>query len=84
MLIPTPYQVPVEGGKSGGPEGDTRPEDELDAVFGETENLLPKGKCAEEPLHGKKRAASKDQEGKPSKRGKMASSGAWAGRAMLP
>ena len=75
MLIPTPYQVSAEGGESGEPEGDTRPEDELDAVFGETETLLPKGKGAEEALHGKKRAASEDQEGKPSKRGKMPSSG---------
>ena len=63
------------GGESGEPEGDTRPEDELDAVFGETETLLPKGKGAEEALHGKKRAASEDQEGKPPKRGKMPSSG---------
>ena len=62
------------GGESGEPEGDTRPEDELDTVFGETETLLPKGKGAEEALHGKKRAASKDQEGKPSKRGKKPSS----------
>ena len=75
MLIPTPYQVSAEGGESGEPRGDTRPEDELDAVFGKTETLLPKGKGAEEALHGKKRAASEDQEGKPSKRGKMPSSG---------
>ena len=75
MLIPTPYQVSAEGGESGEPRGDARPEDELDAVFGETETLLPEGKGAEETLHGKKRAASEDQEGKPSKRGKMPSSG---------
>ena len=75
MLIPTPYQVSAEGGESGEPEGDTRPEDELDAVFGETETLLPKGKGTEEALHGKKRVASEDQEGKPSKRGKMPLSG---------
>ena len=74
MLIPTPYQVSAEGGESGEPEGDTRTEDELDVVFGETETLLPKGKGAEEALHGKKRAASEDQEGKPTKRGKMPSS----------
>ena len=80
MLIPTPYQVSAEGGESGEPRGDARPEDELDAVFGETETLLPKGKGAEEALHGKKRAASEDQEGKPSKRGKMPSSGG-SGRA---
>ena len=64
----------AEGGESGEPEGDTRPEDELDAEFGETETLLPKGKGAEEALHGKKRVASEDQEGKPSKKGKMSSS----------
>ena len=45
------------------------------AAFGETEILLPKGKSAEGGLQGKKRAASEDQEGKPSKRGKMPSSG---------
>ena len=54
MLIPTPYQVSAEGGESGEPRGDTRPEDELDAVFGETETLLPKGKGTGEALHGKK------------------------------
>ena len=75
MLIPTPYQVSPEGGESRKPRGDTRPEDELDAVFGETETPLSKGKGAEGTLHGKKRAASEDQEGKPSKRGKMPSSG---------
>ena len=47
MLIPTPYQVSAEGGESGEPEGDTRPEDELDTVFGETETLLPRGKGVE-------------------------------------
>ena len=40
----------------------------------ETEILLPKGKGVEGVLHGKKRAASEDQEGKPSKRGKKPSS----------
>ena len=80
MLIPTPYQVSTEGGKSGEPRGDTRPEDELDAVSWETKTLLPKGKGTEEALHGKKRVASEDQEGKPSKRGKMPSSGG-SGRA---
>ena len=75
MLTPTPYQVSVEGGENRETKGDPCPEDELDAVFGETETLLPKGKGAEEALHGKKRAASEDQEGKPSKRGKMPSSG---------
>ena len=54
MLIPTPYQVSAEGGESGDPKGDTRPEDELDAVFRETETLLPKGKGTGEALHGKK------------------------------
>ena len=44
-------------------------------MFGETETLLPEGKGAEEALHGKKGAASEGQEGKPSKRGKMPSSG---------
>ena len=44
-------------------------------MFRETKTLLPEGKGAEEALHGKKRAASEDQEGKPSKRGKMPSSG---------
>ena len=75
MLIPTPYQVSPEGGESRKPRGDTRPEDELDAVFGETETLLPRGKGVEGALHGKKRAASGGQEGKPSKKGKMPSSG---------
>ena len=75
MLTPTPYQVSAEGGENRGTKGDPRPKDKLDAVFGETETLLPEGKGAEETLHGKKRAASEDQEGKPSKRGKMPSSG---------
>ena len=44
------------------------------AAFGETEILMPKGKSAEGALQGKKRVASKDQEGKPSKRGKTPSS----------
>ena len=74
MLIPTPYQVSAEGGESGEPEGDTRPASKLDAVFGQTETLLPKGKGVEEALHGKKRVASEDREGKPSKRGKEPSS----------
>ena len=73
MLTPTPYQVSAEGGESGEPKGDARPEDDSDVVFGETETLLPKCKGAEEALHGKKRAASEDQEGKPFKRGKMPS-----------
>ena len=42
---------------------------------GKPKTLLLEGKGAEEALHGKKRAASEDQEGKPSKRGKMPSSG---------
>ena len=75
MLIPTPYQVSAEGGKSGEPRDDARPEDELDTVFGETETLLPEGKGAKEALHGKKRAAFEDQEGKPPKKGKTPSSG---------
>ena len=75
MLIPTPYQVSAERGESGEPRGDAHPEDELDVVFGEIETLLPEGKGAEEALHGKKRAASEDHEGKPSKKGKTPSSG---------
>jgi len=75
MLTPTPYQVSAEGGENRETRGDLGPEDKLDAVFGETETLLPEGKGAEEALHGKKRAASEDREGKPSKRGKMPSLG---------
>ena len=75
MLTPTPYEVSAEGGESGEPRGDARPEDELDAVFGETEILLPRGKGAEGPPHGKKRASSRGQEGKPSKKWKTPSSG---------
>ena len=41
---------------------------------GKPKTLLLEGKGAEEALHGKKRAASEDQEGKPSKIGKMPSS----------
>src|SRR3989337_1787987 len=63
MLIPTPYQVSAEGGQNRETRGDPRPEDKLDAVFGETETLLPEGKGTEEAFHGKKRAASEDQEG---------------------
>ena len=44
------------------------------AAFRETEIPLPKGKSAEGALQGKKRVASEDQEGKPSKRGKTLSS----------
>ena len=75
MLIPTPYQVSAEGGESGEPRGDAHPTSDLSAVFGETKTLLPRGKGVEGALHGKKRVASEDQEGKPSKRGKMPSSG---------
>ena len=63
------------GGRERGAERRYRPEDELDVVFGETKTLLTKGKGAEEALHGKKRAASEDQEGKPSKKGKTPSLG---------
>ena len=42
---------------------------------GKPKTLLLEGKGAEEALHGKKRAAFEDQEGKPSKRGKMPSLG---------
>ena len=55
--------------------GDVGPKDKLDVVFGETETLLSEGKGAEEALHGKKRTASEDQEGKSSKKGKTPSSG---------
>ena len=75
MLTPTPYRVSAEGGESGEPKGDARPEDDSDAMFGETETLLPRGKGVEGAFHSKKRAASEDQEGKPSKRGKIPSSG---------
>ena len=62
------------GGESGEPKGDARPEDNSDAVFGDTETLLPGGKGVEGDLHSKKRAASGGQEGKPSKKGKAPSS----------
>ena len=75
MLTPTPYQVSAEGGESGEPKGDACPEDDSNVVFGETETLLPRGKGVEGALYGKKRAASGGQEGKPSKKGKMPSSG---------
>ena len=75
MLVPTPYLVSREGGENREPRGDTCPEDKLDAMFREAETLLPEGKGAEEVLHGKKRAASRGQEGKPPKRGKTPSSG---------
>ena len=84
MPIPTPYQVSAEGGESGEPEGDTRPEDELDAVFGETKTLLPKGKGADEALHGKKRAASEIRRGSLLREEKCHRRAVWAGRAMLP
>jgi hypothetical protein len=71
----TPHQASAEGGENRGTGGDPRLEDIADAVFGETEALLHKGKGTEEVLHGKKRAAPEDQEGKPSKRGTMPSSG---------
>ena len=44
------------------------------AASGETEILLPKGRSAEGAFQGKKRVATEDQEGKPSKRGKTSSS----------
>ena len=55
------------------------------AAFGETETLLPKGKSAEGALQGKKRVASEDEEGKPSKRGKTPSSSGlgWANEAAI-
>jgi hypothetical protein len=71
----TPHRASAEGGENRGTSGDPRPEDKADAVFGETEALLLKGRGTEEVLHGKKRAAPEDQEGKPSKRGTMPSSG---------
>ena len=74
MLTPTPYQVSAEGGESGDPKGDARPEDNSDSVFEETETLLPRGKGVEGAFHSKKRAASGGQEGKPSKKGKTPSS----------
>ena len=73
----------AEGGESGEPEGDTRPEDELDAVFGETETLLPKGKGAEEALHGKKRLLPKIRRGSLPREEKCHRRAVWAGRAML-
>ena len=82
MLTPTPYQVSTEGGESEEPKGDVHPEDDSDAVFGETETLLPRGKGVEGAFHSKKRAASGDQEGKPSERGKTPPSGGLVGRAM--
>ena len=75
MLAPTPYQVSAEEGENREAEGGLHPKNKLDVVFGETETPLSKGKGVEEALHGKKRVASEDQEGKPSKRGKMPSSG---------
>ena len=75
MLTPAPYQVPAEGGENRETRGDPRPEDKLDTMFGGTETLLPEGKGAKEALHGKKRAASEDRAGKPSKKGKTLSSG---------
>ena len=63
------------GGESREPRGAPHPEDELDAAFRETETLFLNGIGAEGALHGKKRAASEDQEGKPSKRGRMPSLG---------
>ena len=75
MLIPTPYLVSIEGGESGEPKGDAHPTGDLGAVFRETETLLPRGNGVEGALYGKKRAASGGQEGKPSKKGKMPSSG---------
>ena len=51
----------------------------LDTVPGETETPSPEGKGAGEAnipsSHGKKRAASKNREGKSPKRGRMPSSG---------
>ena len=80
MLTPTPYQVFAEEGESGEPRGDAHPTGDLGTVFGETETLLPRGKGVEGALYGKKRAASGGLEGKPSKKGKMPSSGGlgWA------
>ena len=68
------------GGESGEPRGDAHPTGDLGAVFGETETLSPRRKGVEGALYGKKRAASGGQEGKPSKKGKMPSSGGlgWA------
>ena len=75
MLIPTPCQVSTGEGENKETRGALGSGDNLDAVSGKTENSLPEGKDTEETLHGKKRAASEDQEGKPSKKGKMPSSG---------
>ena len=75
MLTPTPYQVSAEEGENREAGGGLCPKDKSDVVFGETETPLPEGKGAEEAFRGKKRAASEGQEGKPSKKGKMPSSG---------
>mgnify|MGYP000847626771 CR=1 FL=1 len=75
MLTPTPYQVSAEEGENREAGGGLCPKDKSDVVFGETETLLPEGKGAEEAVHGKKRAASEGQEGKPSKKGKTPSTG---------
>ena len=61
------------GGESGEPKGDAHPEDDSYSVFGETKTLLPRGKGVEGAFHSKKRAASRGQEGKPSKKGKIPS-----------
>ena len=75
MLTLTPYQVSAEEDENREAGGGLCPKDKSDIVFGETETLLPKGKGAEEAFHGKKRAASEGQEGKPSKKGKTPSTG---------
>ena len=74
MLTSTPYQVSAEGGENRGTRGDPCLEDKLDVAFGGAETFLPEGKGAEGAPHGKKRAASGGQEGKPSKKGKTPSS----------
>ena len=79
MLAPTPYQVPMKEGKNKETRCDPCSRDELNIVSGQIKVSLPEDKGAGganvPSPHGKKRAASKDREGRSPKRGKMPSSG---------
>ena len=75
MLTPTSYQVSAEEGENREAGGGLCPKNKSHVVLGETKTFLPEGKGAEEAFHGKKRATSEGQEGKPSKKGKTPSTG---------
>ena len=70
------------GGESGEPKGDARPEDDSDAVFGETETLLPWGKGVEGPSIARRGPLLEIGRGNLPRKEQRHRRAAWVGRAM--